>query len=57
MAASALGIGSKLETLATPLPHKTSTQQNGHGPLAITMWDFSWVSTDFSTNVICMKNP
>jgi len=48
MAASALGVGSKLETLATSMPHKTSTQQNGDGPLAITMWDFSWLERRWS---------
>jgi hypothetical protein len=48
MAASALGVGTKINALGTPMPRISSKSASKDGPLAITMWDFSWLERRWS---------
>ena len=43
MAATALGVGSYQETTGLPLSQTSPSLKKSKGPLAITMWDFSWL--------------
>lgn len=43
MAATTLGVGSQLSTLASQSPKPNLFSRDGIGALAITMWDFSWL--------------